>query len=59
VGQVLATVGVWLVVVGLPVFGVTILFLLAFLWLARRFSRLLAPWISRYSATTDVGGPPA
>jgi hypothetical protein len=59
VGQVLATVGVWLVVVGLPVFGVTILFLLAFLWLARRFSRLLAPWISRSLATTDVGGPPA
>ena len=59
VGQVLATVGVWFAVVGLPVLGVTILFLLAFLWLTRRFARLLAPWINRYSATSDVAGPPA
>lgn len=57
VGQVLTTVGVWLAIVGLPVLGGTILFLLAFLWLSRRFARLLAPWISRYSATTDVAGP--
>lgn len=59
VGQVLATVGVWLVVVGLPVFGATILFLLVFLFLARRIGRLLAPWLGRYAATTDEPTPGA
>ena len=59
VGQVLATVGVWLVVVGLPVFGATILFLLVFLFLARRIGRLLAPWLGRYAATTNGPTPGA
>ncbi|MDP9484158.1 MAG: DUF4349 domain-containing protein, partial [Chloroflexota bacterium] len=57
VGQVLATVGVWLAVVGLPVFGATIIFLLVFLFLARRIGRLLAPWFGRYAASTDGGNP--
>jgi hypothetical protein len=59
VGQVLATVGVWLVVVGLPVFGATLVFLLVFLFLARRIGRLLAPWLGRYSASTNGGNPGA
>jgi hypothetical protein len=59
VGQVLATVGVWLVVVGLPVFGATLLFLLAFLLIARRIGRLLAPWLGRYAATTNGPTPSA
>jgi uncharacterized protein DUF4349 len=59
VGQVIATVGVWLVVVGLPVFGATLVFLLVFLFLARRIGRLLAPWLSRYSASTNGGNPGA
>ncbi len=59
VGQVLATAGVWLVVVGLPVFGATILFLLVFLFLARRVGRLLAPWLGRYAASTNAGDPGA
>jgi hypothetical protein len=59
VGQVLATVGVWLVVVGLPVFGTTILFLLVFLFLGRRIGRLLAPRLGRYAAPTDAGNPGA
>jgi hypothetical protein len=59
VGQVLATVGVWLVVVGLPVFGTTIVFLLVLLFLARRIGRLLAPWFSRYAASTDGTHPGA
>jgi Domain of unknown function (DUF4349) len=56
-GQVLATAGVWFAVVGLPVFGGTILFLLVFLFIGRRLVRLLAPWFGRYSTTTDVAGP--
>lgn len=59
VGQVLATVGVWLVVVGLPVFGATLIFLLVFLFVARRIGRLLAPWLSRYAASTNGGNPGA
>jgi hypothetical protein len=58
VGQVLATAGVWFAIVGLPVFGGTILFLLVLLFIGRRFGRLLAPWLRRYSATPDVAGPP-
>ena len=57
VGQVVATAGVWLAVVGLPVFGATILFLLVLAFIWRRSVRLLAPWFNRYSATTDVAGP--
>jgi Domain of unknown function (DUF4349) len=57
VGQVVATAGVWLAVVGLPIFGATILFLLVFAFIWRRFARLLAPWFNRYSATPDVAGP--
>ena len=59
VGQVLATAGVWLVVVGLPVFGATILLLLVFLFLARRIGRLLAPWLGRYAATPNGPTPGA
>jgi hypothetical protein len=59
VGQVLATVGVWLVVVGLPVFSTTIVLLLVFLFLARRIGRLVAPWFGRYAASTDGTTPGA
>jgi uncharacterized protein DUF4349 len=60
VGQVLATAGVWLVVVGLPVFGGTILFLLVLLLVGRWLLRRIAPWLRRYEASTDVvGGPRA
>jgi hypothetical protein len=59
VGQVLATTGVWLVVVGLPVFGATILLLLIAMFVIRRLARLLAPWVRRYTPSTDVGGPSA
>lgn len=59
VGQVLATAGVWLVVVGLPVFGGTILLLLAFLFLGRRLARLFGPWFRRYSTPTNAAGPGA
>jgi hypothetical protein len=59
VGQVLATVGVWLVVVGLPVFGGTILLLLVFLFLARRIGRLVAPWFGRYATSNNGGNPGA
>jgi Domain of unknown function (DUF4349) len=57
VGQVLATAVVWIAIVGVPVFGGTLLFLLAFLFIGRRIVRLIAPWLGRYSATTDVAGP--
>jgi Domain of unknown function (DUF4349) len=60
VGQVMATAGVWLVVVGLPVFGGTILFLLILLTVGRWLLRRMAPWLRRYEASTDVvGGPRA
>ena len=59
VGQGLATIGVWLVVVGLPIFGATIVFLLVFLFLARRIGRLVAPWLGRYAASPNVGDPGA
>jgi hypothetical protein len=60
VGQVLATAGVWLVVVGLPVFGGTILFLLILMVVGRWLLRRIAPWLRRYEASTDVvGGPGA
>jgi Domain of unknown function (DUF4349) len=54
VGQVLATAGVWFAIVGLPVFGGTILFLLVLLFIGRRLVRLLG----RYSPATNVTGPP-
>jgi hypothetical protein len=47
------------VVVGLPVFGTTIVFLLVLLFLARRIGRLLAPWFSRYAASSDGTHPGA
>lgn len=59
VGQVLATAAVWFAVVGLPVFGGTILLLLVFLFLGRRLVRLLGPWFGRYATSTNVGGPGA
>jgi hypothetical protein len=59
VGQVLATAGVWIVVVGLPVFGGTLLLLLVFLFLGRRLSWLLRPWFRRYSTPTNIAGPGA
>ncbi len=54
VGQVLATAGVWFAIVGLPLLGGTIVFLLVALFVGRRLVRLLG----RYSTATNVTGPP-
>ncbi|HEX7471821.1 MAG TPA: DUF4349 domain-containing protein [Candidatus Limnocylindrales bacterium] len=59
-GQVLVTGGIWLVVVGLPVFGGTIVLLLILLFAGRRFGRRFGPGPSGYVPSTDViGGPGA
>lgn len=60
VGQVLLTAGIWLVVVGLPVFGGTIVFLLILAFIVRRVARRFIPGPLRYASSTDViGGPSA
>lgn len=59
VGQGLASVGIWLVIVGMPIFLATLLVLLvaAIVWrrLFRRFSR----WATRYATTPETIGPGA
>lgn len=57
--QGLASGGIWLAVVGVPLFVGTFLILLVLLFLGRRLARRLAPWFGRYAAPPEVSGPDA
>ena len=58
VGQVIATAAIWLAIVGLPVFGGTLLFLLVLLFVGRRLVRRLTAGLGRFAAVPpEVIGP--
>lgn len=57
--QALGSSGIWLAVVGVPLFGGTLLILLVLLFVGRRLARRLAPWFGRYAAPPEATGPGA
>jgi hypothetical protein len=57
--QALGSSGIWLAVVGVPLFGGTLLVLFVILFVGRRLARRLAPWFGRYAASPEATGPGA
>lgn len=59
VGQGLGTVGIWLAIVGLPIFLATLLVLFVLATVGRRLYRRLSRWAARYAVTPETTGPGA